>query len=85
MLREQVAPTPTPAEMGLHEMALEIGLMVNHSPYDTLYLAFAVAMGARGVVVSDGPFVRAMQGHPNPDLAALLIPLTRWAEAQGLT
>ena len=83
LLREQVAPTPT-AGMGLHEVALEIGLMVNHSTYDTLYLAFAIAMGAHGVVVSDGPFVQAMQSHPDPALAALLIPLTTWAGSPGL-
>lgn len=59
LLRPQIEPTPT-AGMDLHGVALEIGMAVNHSPYDTLYLAFAIAMGASGVVVSDSPFVRAM-------------------------
>lgn len=54
LLRAALDPTPT-AELNLHEVALEIGLAANHSTYDTLYLAFAIAMGARGVVVSDGP------------------------------
>lgn len=78
LLRAQVEPTPT-AGMDLHDVALEIGLAVNHSTYDTLYLAFAIAMGARGVVVSDGPFVRDMQRHPDQVLAAMLIPLDEWA------
>jgi len=78
MLRVQVEPTPT-AGMDLHDVALEIGLAVNHSTYDTLYLAFAIAMGARGVVLSDGPFIRDMQRHPNQVLAAMLIPLNEWA------
>jgi predicted nucleic acid-binding protein len=83
LLRTQIRPTPT-ADMDLHEVALEIGLAVNHSTYDTLYLAFAIAMGAKGVVVSDGPFVRDMQIHPDPDLAAMLIPLDTWARSKGL-
>lgn len=70
--------------MGLHEVALEIGLAINHSTYDTLYLAFAIALGARGVVVADGPFVRDMQTHPDPALAAMLIPLKDWASSNGL-
>lgn len=56
LLRAQVEPTPT-ADMSLHEITLEIGL------------AFAIAMDARGVVVSDGPFVRDIQTHPDPALA----------------
>ena len=67
-------PTPT-GHLDLHDVALGIGLTVNHSPYDTLYVAFAVAMGARGVVVADGPFVANMARHPDPALAAMLIPL----------
>jgi hypothetical protein len=65
LLRAQVEPTPT-AELSLHDVALEIGLTVNHSTYDTLYVAFALAMGAERVVVADGPFVTAMQTHPDP-------------------
>jgi predicted nucleic acid-binding protein len=84
LLRAQVPPTPT-ADMDLHEVALEIGIVVNHSTYDTLYLAFAIAMGARGVVVSDGPFVRDMRTHPDPALAAMLIPLDAWARSKGIS
>jgi predicted nucleic acid-binding protein len=83
LLRTQVRPTST-GDMDLHEVALEIGMTVNHSTYDTLYLAFAIATGARGVVVSDGPFVRDMRTHPDPDLAAMLIPLETWAQSNGL-
>jgi len=52
-----VEPTPTDG-LELHDVALDIGLAINHSTYDTLYLAFAVAMGARAVVVADAMFVR---------------------------
>jgi len=83
LLRAQVAPTPT-ADMALHEVALDIGIEVNHSTYDTLYLAFAVAMGASAVVLADGPFVRAMRVHPDASLAALPLPLDAWARSHGL-
>ena len=79
LLRELIEPAPT-AGMGLHEAALDIGIAVNHSTYDTLYLAFAVAMGASGVVVSDGAFVRDMRAHPDPALAAMLVPLDGMGE-----
>jgi len=82
LLRAQVEPTPT-AGLDLHDLALEIGLAVNHSTYDTLYLAFAIAMRARGVVVSDAPFVRDMQRHPDRALAAMLIPLDELARSSG--
>ena len=81
LLRAQVAPTPT-AELGLHAVALEIGIAVEHSTYDTLYAAFAIAMGARGVVVSDAAFVRSMRRHPDHVLARMLIPLAAWAETR---
>lgn len=84
LLRAQVEPTPT-ADLDLHDVALEIGLATDHSTYDTLYLAFAVAVGARGVVVADGPFVRDMRRHPDPSLAAMLIPLDEWAKGRGVT
>ncbi len=77
LLRALVPPTPT-ADLGLHDVALDIGIAVSHSTYDTLYLAFAIAMGARGVVVADGPFIRAMARHPDPALAGMLIPLQAW-------
>ena len=83
LLRTQIPPTPT-TDMGLHDVALEIGMAVNHSTYDTLYLAFAIATGATGVVVSDGPFVRAMRTHPDPALSAMLVPLDAWARSRGV-
>lgn len=83
LLRTLLSPTPT-ADMNLHEVALEIGMAVNHSTYDTLYLAFAIAMGARGLVVADGTFVRDMRTHPDPALAAMLIPLDAWAKSKGI-
>lgn len=78
LLRDQVDPTPT-TDLGLHDIALDIGLAINHSPYDTLYVAFALAMGADKVVVADGPFVTAMRTHPDPALANILLPLAAWA------
>ena len=83
LLRAQVPPTPT-GDLALHDVALDIGLATGHSTYDTLYVAFAVAMGARGVVAADGPFVRDTQRHPDPALAAMLIPLADWGREKGL-
>ena len=82
LLQTQLAPTPT-AEMGLHDVALDIGLAVSHSTYDTLYVAFALAVGATSVVVADGPFVKAMASYPDPVLAGMLLPLGDWARAHG--
>ena len=82
LLRAQLEPTPT-GDLELHDIALEIGLAIGHSTYDTLYVAFAIAMGARGVVVADGPFVRSMARHPDPTMEAILIPLEVWARDQG--
>lgn len=81
LLRAQVKPTPT-TDLDLHDVALEIGLAADHSTYDTLYLAFAIAIGARGVVVSDARFVRDMERHPDRVLAAMLIQLDEWARQQ---
>jgi predicted nucleic acid-binding protein len=78
LLREQVEPTPT-AELALHDTALDIALAINHSTYDTMYVAFAIAMAADRVVVADGPFVRAMRTHPDPVIANILVPLGNWA------
>ncbi|KAA0679540.1 MULTISPECIES: type II toxin-antitoxin system VapC family toxin [Alphaproteobacteria] len=77
-----LAPTPT-ADLNLHTAALEIGLAVNHSPYDCLYAAFAIAMGANRVVVADGPFLKAMRAHPESRMQGLLLPLAEWAQAAG--
>jgi predicted nucleic acid-binding protein len=84
LLRALVQPTAT-GDLDLHDIALDIGLTINHSTYDTLYVAFAVAMGARGVVVADGPFMRDMSLHPDPTLAGLLIPLSDWGQGRGHT
>jgi len=83
LLRAQVEPTPT-ASLRLQDVALELGLAINHSTYDTLYVAFAIAMGAGNVVVADGPFVRAMQTHPDPALTRMLLPLREWAASSGI-
>ena len=83
LLQSQLAPTPT-VGMGLHDVALDIGLAVNHSTYDTLYVAFAVAMGATSVIVADGPFVAAMARHPDATLASMLVPLGEWARTHGV-
>lgn len=82
LLRALVPPTTT-GDLGLHDIALDIGLAVRHSTYDTLYVAFAVAMGARGVVVADGPFAADMSRHPDPALAGILIPLAEWGRDRG--
>jgi predicted nucleic acid-binding protein len=83
LLKRQIPATPT-RDMNLHEVALEIGIVVNHSPYDTMYLAFAAAMGATAVVVADKRFVQDMQTHPDPTLAAIVLPLDAWARSRGL-
>lgn len=83
LLRALVPPTAT-GDLDLHDVALDIGLATSHSTCDTLYVAFAVAVGARSVVVADGPFVRDMARHPDPALARLLVPLTDWARGRGL-
>jgi hypothetical protein len=83
LLRELIEPAPT-AGMDLHDAAPDIGIAVNHSTYDTLHLAFAIAMGARGVVVSDGALVRDMRARPDPAPAAMLVPLDGWARTNGV-
>ena len=83
LLQAQVEPTPT-AAMDLHGLALEI--RTGRQPLDLrhpLYLAFAIAIGARGVVVSDAAFVKDMRRHPDQVLAAMLIPLDQWAGKNG--
>jgi predicted nucleic acid-binding protein len=80
LLKALIEPTPT-AGMNLHDVALDIGIAVNHSTYDTLYLAFAIAMGASAVVAADGLFARSMRTHPDPAITALALPLDAWARA----
>lgn len=82
LLHALVPPTAT-GELDLHDVALDIGLTIDHSTYDTLYVAFAVAMGARGIVVADAPFVRDMARHPDKTLATMLIPLDVWGQGRG--
>ena len=83
LLRELIQPTPT-SDLALHDVALEIGLEVNHPTYDTLYLAFAIAMGARAVVMADGPFAAAMKRHGDPELVAMVLPLDTWSRQEGV-
>ncbi len=83
LLRAQMEPTPT-GEMALHDVALEIGMAVNQSTYDTLYVAFTVAMGARALVVADADFVRRLRTHPDPKIAHLVLPLADWAAVPSL-
>ena len=78
-----IEPTNTTG-MGLHEIALDIGIAANHSTYDTLYVAFAIAVGASHLVVSDRAFVQAMSTHHDPVLAGMLIPLDSWARSHGV-
>ena len=82
LLRAQVEPTPT-AHMRLHDLALDISIAIDHPTYDTLYLAFAVAMGASAVVAADGPFVQSIRAHPDPSLSAMVLSLDAWARSQG--
>jgi predicted nucleic acid-binding protein len=79
-LQAVARPTST-SGMNLHDVALDIGLALDHLPYDTMYLAFALAVGATAVVAADSAFVRRMQRHPDPTLAAMVLPLGVWAEA----
>jgi predicted nucleic acid-binding protein len=82
LLRAQVEPTPT-ANMALHDLALDIGMVVDHPAYDTMYVAFAIATGARAAVAADGPFVRGIQKHPDPAVASLMLLLNEWAAANS--
>lgn len=82
-LRELIPPIPT-ATLALWDTALETGIAVDHPVYDTLYVAFAIAVGAERVVTADMPFVRAMRTHPDPVLRGLLLPLHEWAAGAGV-
>jgi len=83
LLKAQIKPTPT-ANMDLHDVALEIGIAVNQSTYDTLYLAFAIAMGATAVVAADSAFLRSMQTHPDPTLSNMVLSLEAWARPRNI-
>jgi predicted nucleic acid-binding protein len=84
LLRAQVEPTPT-AALRPHEVALDIGVAANHSTYDTLYVAFSVAMAADRLVTADRSFAQAMRTHPDPVLARMILPLGEWAAAAEIT
>ena len=83
LLQGVMKPTRT-GDMQLHAAALDIGLAVDHSPYDCLYVASAIAMGADHIVVADGPFLAAMRKHSDPRMANLLLPLDEWARTAGV-
>ncbi len=84
LLKAQIEPTPT-ANLNLHELALDIGIEVNHSTYDTLYLAFAVAMGAKAVIAADGRFLQSIQTHSDPALSTMVLSLDDWARPRGIS
>jgi predicted nucleic acid-binding protein len=83
LLKAQVEPVPT-SHMNLHDHALEIGIAINHSPYDTMYVAFAIVVGATAVIASDAQFVRDMRTHPDAALASMVVPLDDWAISRGI-
>ena len=83
LLRALVEPTPT-AHMRLHDVALDIGIVLNHPTYDTLYLAFAIATGASAVVSADAAFVRAVRTHPQSTVAAMALSLEDWASSRNV-
>jgi len=82
-LRDLIEPVPT-AALALWDTALEMAITVNHSVYDTLYVAFAIAVGADRVVAADARFVRAMRAHPDPILRGMLLSLPEWAANAGV-
>ena len=79
-LRAAVPVVPTHG-MGLQRSALSLSLDVNHSVYDTIYVAFALLMNADRVVLVDDAFVKALAKHPEPRIAGILWPLDDWARA----
>ena len=56
-----------------------------HSTYDTLYLAFAVAMGASAVMAADSQFLRSMRTHADPAMSSMVVALDAWAAARGIS
>ena len=82
LLRRQLSPVHT-GDLGLHEVALDLGLAVNQSTCDTLYVAFAIAMGADRVVAADGPFIGKMQSHPDPCVAGMMLTLDQRAAGRA--
>jgi predicted nucleic acid-binding protein len=56
---------------------------INHSTYDTLYLAFSIAMGASALVTADEAFLRSIRSHPDPNLSAMALSLDAWARSRA--
>jgi len=83
LLRALLGPIPT-AHMRLHDVALDIGVTIDHPTYDTLYLAFAIAVGASAVVPADASFLRSIRIHPDAALSAMGLSLQSWARTRGL-
>jgi predicted nucleic acid-binding protein len=83
LLRALIEPTPT-AHMRLHDVAFDIGVTINHPTYDTLYLAFAIAVGAAAVVSADASFLRSIRTHPDGTLSGMGLSLEGWARTRGL-
>jgi predicted nucleic acid-binding protein len=83
LLRALVEPTPT-AHLHLHDVALDIGIVINHPTYDTLYLAFAIAMRASAVVSADAAFVQSVRTHPQSTVAAMALSLGDWASSRSV-
>ena len=59
--------------------ALDIGIAINHSTYDTMYLAFAMATGASAVVTAYG-----VRTHSQSSLAAMAMTLEDWAHSRNI-
>lgn len=83
LLRMQLEPTST-ADLHLHDVALDLGTQINHSTYDTMYVAFAIALGAHRVIAADRSFVRAMRKHRDPAMGRLMQSLDEWGVEHGL-
>jgi predicted nucleic acid-binding protein len=84
LLRSAGPLTPT-MQLDLHEQAPAISFAVGCSPYDALYAAFALAMGADHVIAADRPFLAALRRHPDPAVARLPLGLDEWASRRGAT
>ena len=74
-------PTTTTTDMRLHAFALQVSMDTGQSPYDTLYLAFAMVTNADRLIVSDAPFLKAMQ----PSFSYMMMSLKDWSAAESPT
>ena len=82
-LTADITPVAT-QHLDLHPIALDIAIATNHPVYDTIYIAFALAVGARAVVAADRAFHQAMRRHPDPAIAGMVLPLDEWARSRGI-